>query len=704
MRFSSLIVGQLEGEEERWLLWLPVCLGAGISLYFALPVEPPIWLGGLCCAVFGLACLFWRQRSVTLLIFLALAGASAGFMVAQLRTAWVNAPMLTDRVGPVTVTGQVVLVEPMVDGHRLTLENPWVSRLEPHRTPHRLRIRLRGEQPQIAPGNWVEGRVILLPPAPPVAPGAFDFQRHAYFQGLGANGFSLGKVRVTYAGAAQGNGRGFNLAIAEARHALGAHIQSVRDGPSGAVLVALLTGARGAIPELVMEAIRGAGLAHLLAISGLHLGLVSGTLFFALRAVLALVPAIALRIDTKKTAAAVALIGGFVYALLAGATVPTQRAFLMLAFILLAVLMDREGITLRLVAVAATIILIFQPEALLTASFQMSFAAVTTLVALFEHHKARSLTRGGSPMGRLWAYVVGVGLVTVVASVATAPFTIFHFNQVAVYGVVANLLSVPVFSLWVMPWGVVSFLLLPVGGADIAYQMMVMGIDFILAIAHWAASFEGALRGFPAAPIWGLVLVALGGIWLCIWRRPWRWAGLAGVGAFALSFFVTPPPDLWIDAEGRVFALRDAENRLSFSTPHGSGIVRETWLRRSGGMETTRWPKPATGRVSLPVADDPDRAIACDALGCVVTTNQERVAILFDPMALIEDCRQATVLITTVALTMDCPAPSLIIDGTALRDYGAHALWFTNQGVRVSRVADERGERPWNRQPHRRGY
>ena len=270
-----------------------------------------------------------------------------------------------------------------------------------------------------------------------------------------------------------------------------------------------------------MEAMRASGLAHLLAISGLHIGLVTGVLFFAIRGILAALEPIALRFAIKKWAALGALLGAFAYLLVTGATVPTQRAFLMAAMVLSAIMLDRTAISMRLVAWAALIVLLIAPESLLGASFQMSFAAVIALVAGYEAVRV--------PFGRWRAhggwwrlpliYLLGVGLTTIIAGSATTPFVIFHFNRFSAFGLAANLLAVPVTALWIMPWATVAYILMPLGLEGVALAPMGWGIEAVIAIAREVAGWPGSVTLVPAMPVSGIALVAAGGLWLCLWRR-----------------------------------------------------------------------------------------------------------------------------------------------------------------------------------------
>jgi competence protein ComEC len=680
----------LERERERWVLWLPVFLGLGIGLYFALPEEPPIWLGLSGMAVSTAFGWLGRRRAVPLVAALGVGVLALGFAAAQWRTVAVQAPVLDHRLGPTNVAGRVVGVEVLPGATRVTLERLRIGRLSPARTPERLRVRLGGKQPRLIPGDWIRVRAILSPPPPPAAPGAFDFQRQSYFRQLGAVGFSLGSATVEEHHRAEGFAA-FGFALERLRQRISERVVAGIDGTPGAIAAALMTGSRGAIPVEVMANIRDSGLAHLLAISGLHIGLVAGIVFFGLRGALALVPPLALRYPIKKWAAMAAIAGAFAYALVAGATVPTQRAFLMIGLVLLAVLFDRRGLSMRLVAWAAFAILLFRPESLLGASFQMSFAAVVALVAVYEVVRdRRRLDEAGPPSWprRALHYLGGVGLTTLIAGSATAPFAIYHFNRFAVFGLAANLVAVPVTALWIMPWAVAAFLLMPFGLESMALAPMGLGIEVVVRVAETVAAWPGAVTLVPAMPVWGLAALGLGGLWLCLWRCPWRAWGLSGVAVGLAAVAVTVPPDVLVDGGGRLMAVRSASGTFAVSTRRTGRFNRGVWLRRVGqNAEAPLWPRQGFST---------DGRLVCDHLGCILRAKKHLVALVSRPQGLAEDCWIANVVVSMVAVRGSCPTAKTVIDKFDLWRDGGHALWLLDNGqVRVESVNEERGRRPW---------
>lgn len=687
------------GERERLTLWLPVLFAFGIGGYFSLSQEPPLWIGGASLGtllMLGLA--LRRKRPGANMVFgvvLSAAALAAGFGAAQWRTARVDAPMLTGRIGPTGVTGRIVSVESFPKGIRITLENPRITGLGPARTPKRVRLRLRGDQPELSPGDWVRVRAGLSPPAAPAAPGAFDFQRQSFFRQLGAVGFGLGPAVVIDEGDNAARGA-FSIGLAKMRRDITERIFRGLEGSRGAVAAALMTGERKAVPKPLMKAIRDSGLAHLLSISGLHVGLISGILFFGLRATLALFPVLALRYPIKKWAAGAAILGALAYALIAGATVPTQRAFLMISLVLAAVLFDRRGLSMRMVAWAAFVILLFRPESLLGASFQLSFAAVTALIAAYELLRDRDMALSGkkSWKRRLLFYLAGVAFTTLIAGLATAPFALYNFNRIAAYGLVANLIAVPVTALWTMPWAVISFMLMPFGLESLGLTPMGWGIGVIIDVAKGVSSWPGAVSLVPAMPVTGLILITFGGLWLCLWRTKLRLFGVAGLVAGAMTLFLVRPPDILIEGRGKLMAVRTDKGGLALSSLRTAKFTRKIWQRRMGLQEAgISWSKKGFS----------DKRLSCDGLGCLYRIGGKLIALAARGEALVEDCQTADIVISAVPVRRACPSPGLVIDRFDLWRNGAYALWFGPGGaVRVESVNAKRGERPWVVLPEKR--
>ncbi|WP_299442307.1 ComEC/Rec2 family competence protein [uncultured Rhodospira sp.] len=688
------LVATLEAERTRWPLWLPVALALGIAAYFALPQEPPRLAGaGLAGACLLLVLVARRAAWVTALLMALVAG-TVGFVVAQERAHAVAAPVLTERLGPIETAGRVVLVEARPRGHRVTLADVTLRGRPPAQTPARVRVtQMRGPPP--VPGAWVSTRAILSPPPRPAAPGAYQFPRRAWFERLGAVGFAVGDWAPRDLVPAPTLGQRLAAVRERVRLAVAERMRAGLPGETGALAAALSTGDRGGVPEPVLEAFRVSGLAHLLAISGLHMSMIAALMFAGARGLLAAVPALAARWDLKKPCAVLALAGTAVYLMLAGATVPTQRAFLMTGLVLVAVLVSRVAISPRLVAWAAVAVLLTQPQALLGPSFQMSFAAVLALVATWELAAPRLATRRGRDgpwpgrMARTVAlYLGGVLLTSLVAGMATMPFAAFHFNRVAAFGLAANMLAVPLMGLWVMPWLLVCLILLPLGLEGLALAPLGWGLAAVTAVAETVAGWPGASRLIPAVPVWGLAAVALGGVWLCLWRRPWRLLGVAGIVAGLASPWTQPLPDLIVNEDGGLLAARAGDGGLILSPGRADGFAREVWAARFGGAGGESWPAPGAA-----TADD---RLRCDPRGCLLARGGVVVALAWHRAALAEDCARADVVITPLPAPDGCDGPRRVIDRAALARDGAHALWLADGRARIETVAAGEGRRLWS--------
>jgi len=692
-RLRERIARAVAADHDRWILWGPTALALGIAAYFALPVEPPRAVSGLAVLAAGAGMVltprFYRPLGVLLLL------PAIGLGLAQLRTGVVAAPVLAESVDGAEVTGIADLVERDEEGGlRITIAEPAIAGLAPERTPERVRVTARTEAGELRPGDSLRVEAHLEPPPGPVAPGAFDFARRAYFDRLGAVGYAYSPVTVTETGRFSR----FWQRVHALRTRVAERVRSHVAGGAGALSAAMLTGLREAIPDGDVEAMRSAGLAHLLAISGLHLGLVTATAFFFLRAGCAGLPSLALRLDLKKIAAVGAWLVALAYLLLAGATLPTQRAFLMASVMLLALLIGRQPISLRLVAFAAAVILVFTPEALLSASFQMSFSAVVALVAVYESAapKLAALRRQAGWPQRIALYFLGVLLTTLVAELAIGPFAAFHFNRVTAYGLLANLVAVPVMAFWIMPCGLLALLAMPLGLAGPIVTLMGWGAELVLTTAREVAALPGAVHHLPAYPAAALTLGAVGALWLVLWRAPILKAGavlpLAAATVLAASH---RPPDILMSREGDLIAFNGAE-RLYVSAMERADYDRKEWMRLTGHDKAAPW-ESAPGREVAPAR--------CDGLGCSLrprrTGTARRISVAFTPEALMRDCRVADVLLAAVPVpeARGCSSPELVLDRFDVWREGAYGLWIEEDGLRVESARDLRGDRPWVREP-----
>src|SRR6185437_12745058 len=438
-----------------------------------LPVEPALWLGPAVAAAGCVAVVLAPAGSKARALCIGMVVAAFGFGLATWRTADLAAPTLSRPLFSINVEGRIADIQRLPEGVRVVLENVRLKGNHvppPEMMPARVRVSLGRGAPKIGVGDRLLVLANLSQPAGPAAPGAFDFQRVAWYQQLGAVGYALAPAMVIEDAPPSGIIRfidGLRADITE-------RIMKAVPNPEGGVIAAMLTGEQTAVDKNVNQAMRDSGLAHILSISGLHIVFVVGLVMGLVRYGVALVPPLALRIDAKKIAAVVALLAALFYTALAGAPVPAQRSCAMAGFALLAILLDRAALSLRLVA----------------------WSAIVALIAAWEVGSSwRRRLHGRVDTTRhplLWRILAGVGAslaTTLIASIATGAFAAYHFNRVSLLGVVANMLGVPLTGFWIMPFGLLAMLLMPFGLEHLALVPMGWGIHGLDAIAVYIAAW-----------------------------------------------------------------------------------------------------------------------------------------------------------------------------------------------------------------------
>ena len=654
--------------------WSPVLFACGIAAFFALKVEPgwPVYamLGAL--SLLAAIAAFRMPAGLAVLAWAAVLAAS-GFISAGWRAHHVAAPVLEWRYyGP--IEGRIVgLDRSASDALRVRLDQVVLDRVPAWKTPRQVRVSLHGADPSfdLIPGQRVMTTGHLSPPGGPVEPGGFDFRRHAWFQGLGAVGYTRNPL-LQSAPVADG------LALLRLRRAISARIIEVQGGDIGGFGAAVTTGDRSGVSQEALEWLRASNTAHLLAISGLHMGLLVGVVFAALRYGLALIPWVALRLPVRKIAAGGALVAAAAYLALSGSSVATERAFVMAAVMLLAVMLDRRAISLRSVAMAAMIVLALRPEALLGPGFQMSFAATTALVAVYGWMRDADLSLPGG----FWAKaVLGVLLSSFVAGLATAPIGAAHFNAVAHYGLLANLLSVPLMGSVVMPAAVLAAALSPLGLEAVGLWIMGWGIQWILWVAEAVAGLDGARRFVPSPPLAVLPLFSLGALFVILWQGRSRAMGLLPVVAAGVLWVEVDRPDALI-AEGGVLVGVMTDEGRALSKPRGAGFVARVWLENDGDdtdqqRAADRWVQREDGIARIQLAGTE-----------IIHLTRKAASDAF------VDCAEGQVVVTSYPKKLD--GACQLYDATRLDRLGSVSI----EGGRVLSASDQSGARLWH--PKRR--
>ncbi|MGX7745387.1 ComEC/Rec2 family competence protein [Rhodopseudomonas parapalustris] len=676
-----------EAGPGRLLPWTPVAFGAGIALYFAADHEPVAWVAAATAVGFAIGT-FLLRRTRAFAPLLLIAAAVAGFATATLKASRVAHPVLITPVYAAKLSGFVEVREERERTDRFVLR---VTQMQAARAPPQLeRVRLsvkKGKAPAV--GSFVTLKARLQPPLQPLQPGGYDFARDLYFQGIAASGFVLGTITVEAPAQSGGWRLRYAAAMQGLRDAIDARIRAALDGDTRAIATALLTGKRDAISTPVNDAMFVSGLGHVLSISGYHMAVVAGVVFFALRALLALIPALTVTFPIKKVAAAAALAAAAFYLLLSGAEVATQRSFLMTAVVLIAVMVDRRAITFRTLALAALIVLAIAPEALVHPSFQMSFAATLGLVALVQIGMPALFAADDSSVASrvaLWGgrEIALLTLASLVAGLATMPYAAYHFHRITPYGVLSNLAAMPVVSAIVMPAGLLGLVAIPFGLDAPFWRIMEFGIDWMTLVAQWVAALPGAVGRVTAFGPGPLLLATLALVTVGLLRTPLRWSGALGLIGAIVWAALTLQPEVLVAGDGRQVAVRGADGRLRLMQSGADAFRLKQWLAADADSRT---PDDASLRVG----------VSCDADGCVTPLADGRlVALSLRPDGLADDCARAALVVTAAQPPPDCAAQVLGDDD--LRTGGTLALRRSGDApaVFVIEAARPRGHsRPW---------
>jgi competence protein ComEC len=568
-------------QREHLILWVPVGIALGILGYFSwIPYQLSwIFVWGLLLISLSMAVFlskFFKARVLSIsVVCLAL-----GLVASQTRYHHATTPLLRTAIPkPVWVRGTVEEITQGINHKKIILKTHRVQNVIKN-PPTKIQLIYRSKKDKerkLEPGDFVVLKAKLEPLQGPLVPHGYDFRQQAKFKQIGAQGY------VVYVHDIKSPQQtGWREKLETARRHLTHHFLTQLSGQEGAIAAALITGDTASISKTTRTDFSNSGTAHILAISGLHLTLIGGLLLLITRLLVGCCPPLILRIPAKKIAAVLALIGAFAYLYISGCRVPTQRAFISFSLMMTAIVLNRNPISLRLVAIAATVILLVSPEVLFTPSFQLSFAAVTALIATYENIPFKSVSFL-SVKGVLF-YIAGILLSSIIASLATLPFTLYHFYKFTLQSLGSNLLMIPLLSLWVMPL-CLAFILLsawPLGQYWCAL-LLEKGISWMIKIAHTFAELPGSLIFVPGFSMTSFTLIVVGGLFLCLLVGKVRWVGLflMGVGILYTIFFPKPIPFLFIAEEGRNIGLVE-RGHLFLSSPRRDSFLATIWASYAG--------------------------------------------------------------------------------------------------------------------------
>lgn len=567
-------VGQM-----RQPLYFALGMCAGASVYFTLPAEPSMLSSFLVAALTASLILFvmsrWDTPAGVRILLVVTLGAVTGFSIAKAHTRLRAPPVLTQTLGPVMLEGWLTDVEPGKNGKRLRLTVHAMAGLSPQQAPQHVRL-THSNRLEVEPGRFVRCWAVLRPPPQPEFPGDYPFNRQAFFEGLDAVGYVMGRCRGGPLGAQVNATSRLETEIGAIRRSLARHVNEEAGPRAGGFAAALTSGDRSFMSQADMEALRNSGLAHLLAISGLHLGIVGALVYFAVRRTLSTWEWLALRVPAQKPAAAAALMATALYLVLSGASISTQRAFIMAAIVFLAILLDRSPLSLRTFALAMIAVLLLQPASVMTPGFQMSFAATGALIATYEAWSRRAAAIGETRRRGLLFALKSLVVTSAVGAAATAPFALYHFDRVAPLGLLANLLAMPIFSFISAPAAGLALVTWPVGLSDLCLAVFGWSLERVLAIAHWASlAGDGGLElGGPMPPS-VLILLILGLIGACLGITAQQRFGLsaAALAASALVWMLSPQAVVHWSSSGDAYVVTKERGVLRVPLADGEGLA-----------------------------------------------------------------------------------------------------------------------------------
>lgn len=575
-------------ERNRWVLWMPVLFGLGIAIYFALPVEPSKWIILGIIEILLVLAFFFRRNRIALAWLGIFCIIVLGFANIQLRTIFLDHNMVKVEAGRVYLTGRIEEVGKNYRGKtRIVLAD--MKNFDNEDIIGKYRLTLTSPNNNLQIGDCVEMVAEVSPLLKTSIVGGYQSDRNLFYDGISGMGYVPSRVlplECSYKFY-------FSEYSTELRKAISDEIVKEMPPSEAAVAVAIVAGNQDLMNKNLISAYRDSGLAHFLSISGLHMSMIAGLMFFFVRFVMAMIPPLALRYNNKKIAAILSILVAVIYLVISGAAIPAQRAFIMTFVVLLAVILERQAISMRTLAVAALLVLVVSPEAIVSASFQMSFAAVVALIAFYEKFAARISRFMQKPQASIllkslriiWVYVLGILLADLVASLATMPFAIYHFNRVALYTTLTNMAAGPIIGLMIMPFVLLSLIVMPLGLEFITLKPVSWGLGWVNDLTSWVASLPNAAIEVYSPPVWGFSCIVIGGLWLCLWQRKWRHLGWIGVVLGIFSVFTITMPDLVVDRDIKTVAVKNADGKLEV-LKGARGWNKDMWLSKYASTST----------------------------------------------------------------------------------------------------------------------
>ena len=570
-------------ECNQLFAWIPVLFGVGIGIYFILPFEPSLWFTLALIEGVLLVAYLWRFYPALLKILAVIAIVLAGFTDIQLKTTYIKTQMPKAMEGKFYLRGQIMAKDINYRGRpRIVLGN--MENLSGDKIRGKYRLTILSNSKVLEVGKCVELVAEVAPVMKANLVGGYQPDRRLFFDGINGGGYvASGVFEIDCTKALSF----WTRAIDKWRRKVSNMIAEKLPAEEASVVAAIITGNRELMTQKQIEEYRDSGLAHFLSISGLHMSMLAGLMFFFVRLVMAFIPALALRYNSKKSAAILAILISTVYLCISGAAVPTQRAYIMTFVVLLAVLFERQAISMRVLAIAAMVILVISPQMLVNISFQLSFAAVVGLVAFYERFGNRvEHFLAGEHVGTVekilrgvLAYFAGIIVADLVASLATLPLVMYHFNRVALYTSITNCIAGPIIGFVIMPAILLVLLTIPLGVSWLPLKVAGWGIGWINDLTAWVSAQPHAVAEVYSFPLWGLLIIISGGLWLCLWHSRWRHLGWIAIICGFLSLCFVKVPDVVAGDGGKAVAVKNSSGKLQVFEG-GNKWMKQNWMEK----------------------------------------------------------------------------------------------------------------------------
>ncbi len=666
-------------ELENYQLWLPIFISIGVLIFFALPFDPNFWISFLFLSLpLGVYFILRKAESGKVIASLLIAIA-AGFLAMQIRLSTISSPIIAEQLAKTTVKGIVEEAAKTEKGYRLLLSKVKIYDYDKP-PPKLIRISTNFDISDIRIGDQVRVYVNLMPPPKPTLPGGFDYSEYAYFKQIGAIGYTIGKIKKVTQEVSDDSELKLNII----RDKIAQKIRSNMSQRAASIAEGMLIGNIGAINKLDYEAIRIAGLAHIIAISGMHIVVVVGLVFISTRFLISSIPYLAVNFNLKKIAAFCAIILSYGYLLISGSPVSAQRAFIMSALVLLGIILDRKTNPLRSIAWATTVILLVTPEAIKTASLQMSLAACISLITSFEYLQsfASKFTKQTPRIKKILFYMMSITFSTVIAGVATAFFVIYHFNQFSTYSVLANMVAIPLSDFFIMPLGIISIILMPLGLEQITLCILEPGINFLIDYAKFISSIPLASFYIPSFSNKGIILISFGGLLLTLFKTRLKYLGLVVILCGISSIRDQVIPDIIVAGNGKVFAVLENET-IFLSNKNKARFMVKTWVEKLG-----------INRIELlSELGNPN----CSSKVCEIEKHGQKVLIVADADTM-SNCHEQNLLVNLTSKDLRHCANEKYIGIAELEELGTHTFRFHASHIEVNTASKPiTDKRAWER-------